>query len=660
MPTPVPDANVATSPPKTSSVLDTKDQAAASPIPSDKKSPSKSTSPTNNHDNNRNHKSISKENSENYKMFKEIEEYEKSILVYKTSVAPLLSSKSTQFESLFKDYLSELTSIIKQQSFTSSLEEDIIQQELKKYEQAKQLLFNVSSQNAGGAKALEKQIDSRKNTIFMEKRIIKVQSVWRGVLVRRNYQKRLKREFHRNKIANEILETERVYVKNLELMVTLYYLPLKEVANSTSPFISLKEVNAIFSNIELILNVNKQLLASLEDRIALHWSKFQKIGDIFLRLAPFLKLYVQYVNNYNVAILTLSDKLKSSPELSEFMTRVNDTPVIKTGLTNIQNFQILPIQRTPRYELLLKDFVKYTDEDHPDFKSLCEALFKVQDVAKKINESKRLADNLAKIISIQEQIGREDLVQPHRRFLAEGSVILQKKSKDKRATISETLLLSSNEAPGYIYLFSDLLLLLEKKAIQLDKQEFKLRRMIPLEEMSVEPLEEFNNSKTLAIISNKGKDKSVIYYTKENWFELITKTIRELHGNKSSLKLESPRKTAVDSLDALISKLPTVPSPMTSSTHSMRHIEVPLMSSSSSNLSAYPTQHTTINPSKLNALIPLYEQVFNLESDLFKLPIQLESLIPAYSSQLPHNYLLEIYDRLQELKKVKLTFVFKY
>ena len=238
------------------------------------------------------HKTPSKENAENNKMFKEIHEYEKSIEVYKRNVEPILSAKSVQFETLFKEYISELSNVIKQQTFTSTLEADIIQEEMKKFEQAKQLLWNISSQNAGGAKALEKQIDSRKNIIFMEKRIIKVQSVWRGALVRRNYQRRLKREFHRNKIANEILETERVYVKNLELMVNLYYLPLKDIANSTTPsFISIKEVNAIFSNIELILNVNKQLLTSLEDRIAVHWSKSQKIGDVFLRLAPFVSYY---------------------------------------------------------------------------------------------------------------------------------------------------------------------------------------------------------------------------------------------------------------------------------------------------------------------------------------------------------------------------------
>lgn len=368
--------------------------------------------------------------------------------------------------------------------------------------------------------------------------------------------------------------------------------------------------------------------------------------------------------------MTLADKIKTNSEFSEWMTKVNNTPEIKTGLTNMQNFQILPIQRTPRYELLLKDFVKYTDEDHPDFKSLCEALFKVQDVATKINESKRLADNLTKIISIQDQIGREDLVQPHRRFLAEGTVTLQKHSRDKRGTISgtisETLLLSSHEAPGYIYLFSDLLILLEKKAIQLDKQEFKLKRMIGLEDASVEPLEEFNQMKTLAIISNKGKDKSIIYYaSKDNWFESITKTIRELQGNKSSLKLDAPKKTPADALDLLISKLPTVPSPVNSPNQSTRSIHVPMLptSPSSSNLNnnttstistVYPYANpssTPSNPSKLSALIPLYEQVFNLESELFRVPIQLESIIPSFTSQIPPNHFMEIYDRLQELKK---------
>jgi hypothetical protein len=76
-------------------------------------------------------------------------------------------------------------------------------------------------------------------------------------------------------------------VKNLETMVNIYYKPLKANAMSPNPFVTVQEVAAIFSNIELILNVNKELLANLEKKISA-WSNEQCIGDVFRNLAPFV------------------------------------------------------------------------------------------------------------------------------------------------------------------------------------------------------------------------------------------------------------------------------------------------------------------------------------------------------------------------------------
>lgn len=50
---------------------------------------------------------------------------------------------------------------------------------------------------------------------------------------------------------------------------------------------------------------------------------------------------------------------------------------------------ILPIQRIPRYELLLKELLKYTATDHKDRENLESSLAKVKDVAERINEGKR-------------------------------------------------------------------------------------------------------------------------------------------------------------------------------------------------------------------------------------------------------------------------------
>jgi hypothetical protein len=70
------------------------------------------------------------------------------------------------------------------------------------------------------------------------------------------------------------------------------------------PVISKSEIKNIFSEIEVILNYNVMLLNELEKRMD-NWSQEQIIGDIFLKITDFLKVYTQYVNNYNRAIHTM-------------------------------------------------------------------------------------------------------------------------------------------------------------------------------------------------------------------------------------------------------------------------------------------------------------------------------------------------------------------
>lgn len=61
----------------------------------------------------------------------------------------------------------------------------------------------------------------------------------------------------------------------------------------------------------------------------------------------------------------------------------------------------MPVQRVPRYNLLLQDLLKHTDESHPDYKKIQESLAKMNEVATKINESVRKSDNAKRIASLE-------------------------------------------------------------------------------------------------------------------------------------------------------------------------------------------------------------------------------------------------------------------
>ena len=89
------------------------------------------------------------------------------------------------------------------------------------------------------------------------------------------------------------------------------------------------------------------------------------------------------------------------------------------------SFLIKPIQRICKYPLLLRDLLKVTEEDHFDQANLVKSLVKIEEVVSYVNDRKRLAENLQKILDVQDQIESNvelSLVEPSRRFVREGSL----------------------------------------------------------------------------------------------------------------------------------------------------------------------------------------------------------------------------------------------
>jgi len=94
----------------------------------------------------------------------------------------------------------------------------------------------------------------------------------------------------------------------------------------------------------------------------------------------------------------------------------------------------MPIQRIPRYVLLLEELLKYTPHDHADFYNVSEGLQKLKEVAKLINESKRQNEEFQLLIDLHNKLKPKlkDFVEPHRRMIRDGELIAEGKKKQKK------------------------------------------------------------------------------------------------------------------------------------------------------------------------------------------------------------------------------------
>ena len=65
--------------------------------------------------------------------------------------------------------------------------------------------------------------------------------------------------------------------------------------------------------------------------------------------------YIDYTNNYTLALTTLEEKCKNA-RLAAFLEQCR----VESSIKALESLLIMPIQRVPRYELLLKQLIKHT------------------------------------------------------------------------------------------------------------------------------------------------------------------------------------------------------------------------------------------------------------------------------------------------------------
>eukprot|EP00158_Paraphelidium_tribonemae_P005260 Partr_v1_DN27249_c0_g1_i1_m39152 putative FYVE, RhoGEF and PH domain containing len=202
----------------------------------------------------------------------------------------------------------------------------------------------------------------------------------------------------RTRIITEIYTTEENYVEQLEAVCKIYLKPLKSLTEKAG--ITSEQVNIIFCNIDEILEYHKEFLAELKPIVA-DWNETSKISPSFMKMTQWLTIYTKYCNNFDDAKIMLS-KCHKNPQFMAFLNTVDSMKALKKQ--DLDSFLILPVQRIPRYELLLKDVIKKTWPSHPDLEGLERASQRIKDCAKQINRSKSYAESKHRLLSLQTQL----------------------------------------------------------------------------------------------------------------------------------------------------------------------------------------------------------------------------------------------------------------
>ncbi|KAM4695896.1 FYVE, RhoGEF and PH domain-containing protein 1 [Rhinophrynus dorsalis] len=323
-------------------------------------------------------------------------------------------------------------------------------------------------------------------------------------------------------IANELLQTEKAYVSRLHLLDQVFCARLTDEADTKGSF-PVEVVMGIFSNICSIYRFHQQfLLPELEKRMQ-EWDTNPRIGDILQKLAPFLKMYGEYVKNFDRAMELLNTWTERSSQFKSIIQEVQREEAC--GNLTLQHHMLEPVQRIPRYELLLKDYLLKLSEDSRDRSDAEKSLELIATAAEHSNAAIRKMERMHKLLKVYELLGgEEDIVNPTNELIKEGHIL---KLSAKNGTTQDR----------YLILFNDRLLYCVPK-LRLIGQKYSVRARIDVDGMELK----HSSSPTLTrtfLVSGKQRSLELQARTEEekkDWIQAIEATMSRHEQTTESLK----------------------------------------------------------------------------------------------------------------------------
>ncbi|XP_051868306.1 pleckstrin homology domain-containing family G member 1 isoform X2 [Pristis pectinata] len=193
-----------------------------------------------------------------------------------------------------------------------------------------------------------------------------------------------------DRVVQEILETERTYVQDLQSIVKDY---LDCITDQTRLPLGTDDRLALFGNIRDIYHFNSELLRDLEscdsDPVA--------IAECFVAKSEEFHIYTQYCTNYPRSVAVLTECMRNKV-LAKFFRERQET--LKHSLP-LGSYLLKPVQRILKYHLLLHEIVSHLEKDTECYDVVQDAIDTMQRVAWHINDMKRKHEHAVRLQEIQ-------------------------------------------------------------------------------------------------------------------------------------------------------------------------------------------------------------------------------------------------------------------
>ncbi|KAG1502092.1 hypothetical protein G6F48_000696 [Rhizopus delemar] len=329
-----------------------------------------------------------------------------------------------------------------------------------------------------------------------------------------------KDEKKRQENIYELVYTEKDFIDDLKYMIDYWMEPLLD-DNSEVTGDRAALVDKIFWNVEEVYKVNCQLSQALLQRQSSN-QVVDKIGDIMLAHVKNFEPFVKYGAHQIIGKYAFETEKSTNPSFAEFVSKTERLP--QSRKLELNGYLTKPTTRLGRYNLLLREILKHTPNDHPDQKDIPEAMAKIAKFLSDVNRETGITENRFELERLDERLVNKHISNLDLDLLSDSRQIIMKGTWKKSS--------GSESSDILVYLLDHCLLIIKPKQ---NEEKYKLyRKPIPLALLSVSFPDQNKRGSTIITLgrpSNASSSGSSQTESNPNHSSIVSNTIPQHHKN---------------------------------------------------------------------------------------------------------------------------------
>ncbi|KNC86037.1 hypothetical protein SARC_01796 [Sphaeroforma arctica JP610] len=195
-------------------------------------------------------------------------------------------------------------------------------------------------------------------------------------------------------VMREIVKTEVTFKEAMEHLIEYFYEPLLEAYRTGREFLTDEQMNRIFSSVKPLIKFSEKLIEKLENN-----ETVEGVAEVFTNFEESTNLFGKFASTFDWSTKLVADMYSNSSSFAYWLRHQEED-----AGSSFESLFLTPIQRLPRFVLLLKELKKQSKNTSEQAEAkLDKAIAELETATTTVNNQVREAENTALLTNIEDR-----------------------------------------------------------------------------------------------------------------------------------------------------------------------------------------------------------------------------------------------------------------